>query len=69
MLVLTRRVGDVSRMHHPMLWCTTGWGSHSLPLLAFLVSMDGVVSYGGLAEKCRKGAINIERRTLLELSG
>jgi hypothetical protein len=68
-LVLTRRVGDMSKMHHPALWHTTGWGSHSLTLLAFLVSTDGIVSYDGLAEKCGNGAISIERQTLLELSG
>jgi hypothetical protein len=67
--VLTRWVGDMSRMHHLVLWSTTGWGSHNLPLLAFLVSTDGVVSYDGLAEKHGKGAIGIERQTLLELSG
>jgi hypothetical protein len=67
-LVLMRRVGDVSRMHHPVLWCTTGWGSRSLPFLVFLVSTDGVVSYDGLAKKCGKSAISIERQTLLELS-
>jgi hypothetical protein len=69
-LVLMRRIGDVGRMHHPVLWrSTTRWGCHSIPLPAFLVSTDDVVSYDGLAEKHGKGATSTERETLLELSG
>jgi hypothetical protein len=66
--VLMRWVGDVSRMHHPVLWWnTTGWACHSLPVLAFLVSRDGIVSYDGLAEELGKGAASTNDKRSLSL--
>jgi hypothetical protein len=69
-LMLTWRVGGVRGMHHPVLWQrTTGWGCHSLRLLALLVSTDGIVCYDGIAEELRKGATSAERQTLQEFGG
>jgi hypothetical protein len=44
LLRLSRWVGGTVVVHRPILRrSTTGWSSHNLPLLGFLVGADGVV--------------------------
>jgi hypothetical protein len=41
---LSRWVGGAVVVHHPVLWrSTSGWSSHNLPLIGFLVCVDGVI--------------------------
>jgi hypothetical protein len=55
MLVLVRLlrwVGGAVVVHRPVLQrSTTGWSSHSLPLLGFLVGADGSVRDHDIAHK------------------
>jgi hypothetical protein len=70
MLILMRLVGRLRRIHHLVFQrIATKWGCHSLPLLALLMSIDGIVRYNGIAEELSKGASTVERQMLLKLGG
>jgi hypothetical protein len=55
--------------HHPILVrSTTRWGCHNL-LLAFLMSMDGIIRNAFIANKFQENPISVERKALLKLGG
>jgi hypothetical protein len=69
MLVLlwqSRWVGGAVVVHRPVLQrSTTGWSSHNLPLLGFLVGADGVVRDHHIADELWKCPSSVERHALL----
>jgi hypothetical protein len=71
MLVLgSRWIGGAMVVHHPVLQrSTTGWSSHNLPLLGFLVGVDGVVPDHDVADELWKCPSSVERHALLYLGG
>jgi hypothetical protein len=55
--------------HHPILVrSTTRWGCHNL-LLAFLMSMDGIIRNAFIANKFQENPISVECKALLKLGG
>jgi hypothetical protein len=66
LLRLSRWVGGVVVVHRPVLQrITTGWSSHNLHLLGFLVGMDGIVRDHDVADKLWTCPSSIERHALL----
>jgi hypothetical protein len=66
LLRLSRWVGGAVVVHHPVLQrSTTGWSSHSLALLGFLVGVDGIVHDHDIAHKLWKCPSSVERHVLL----
>jgi hypothetical protein len=67
MLMLLGWVGMWST-HHPVLVRNTiRWDSHSLLLLALLVSTDGVIRNDGIAHEFLKIPVSIESKVHLQL--
>jgi hypothetical protein len=48
---------------------TTGWSYHNLPLLGFLVGVDGIIHDHDIADKLWKCYPGVERHALLQLGG
>jgi hypothetical protein len=70
LLRLSRWVGGTVVVHRPILWrSTTGWSSHNLPLLRFLVGADGVVHDHDVADERWKCPSSLECHALMELGG
>jgi hypothetical protein len=66
LLMLMCQVGVAGSIHHPGLWrSTTGWGCHSLPLLAFLMGVDRIIHDDSIADKLQKSSASVERKALL----
>jgi hypothetical protein len=67
MLVLGLRwIGGAMVVHCPVIRrSTTGWSSHNLPLLGFLVGADGVVRDHDVADELWKCPSSVERCALL----
>jgi hypothetical protein len=66
LLLLSRWVGGAMVVHHLVLRRrTVGWSSHSLPLLGFLVGVDGIVRDHDIANKLWKCPSSVERHALL----
>jgi hypothetical protein len=59
------RVGRWSRGGSIRRRSTTGWSSHNLPLLGFLVCADGIVCGHDIAHKLWKCPSRVERHALL----
>jgi hypothetical protein len=70
LLQLSRWVGGTMVVHRPVLRrSTTGWSSHNLPLLSFLVGANGVVHDHDVADEFWKCPSSVERHALLYLGG
>jgi hypothetical protein len=66
LLWLSRWVGGAVVVRRPVLQrSTTGWSSHNLPLLGFLVGTDGVVRDHDVANELWKFPSSVERHALL----
>jgi hypothetical protein len=66
LLRLSRWVGGAVVVHHPVLWrSTTGWSSHNLPLLGFLVGVAGIIHDHDIADDLSKCPSSVERHALL----
>jgi hypothetical protein len=66
----SRWIGGAVVVHHPVLWrSTTGWNSHNLPLLGFLVDTDGVVHDHDVADELWECPSHVEHHALLYLGG
>jgi hypothetical protein len=63
---LSRWVGGAVVVHRPVLQrSTTGWSSHNLPLLSFLVGVDGIIRNHDIAHNLWKCPSSVERHVLL----
>jgi hypothetical protein len=70
LLRLSRWVGGTVVVHHPILRrSTTERSSHNLPLLGFLVGVDGVIHDHDVADELLKCPSSLERYVLLRLGG
>jgi hypothetical protein len=71
MLVLgSRWIGGAVVVHRLVLRkSTTGWSSHNLPLLGFLVGADGIVRDHDVADEFWKCPSIVDRHALLQLGG
>jgi hypothetical protein len=66
LLWLSGWVGETMVVHRPILRrSTTGWSSHNLPLLGFLVSADCIVRDHDIADKLWKCPSSVEHHALL----
>jgi hypothetical protein len=66
LVLLLRWVGGVVVVHRLILWrSTTGWSSHNLPLLGFLVGTDGIIRDHDITHKLWKCPSSVERHALL----
>jgi hypothetical protein len=52
LVLLSRWICGAMVVHHPVLWrSTTGWSSHNLPLLGFLMGADDIIRDHDIAHK------------------
>jgi hypothetical protein len=66
LLRLSRWVGGAVVVHRPVLRrSTTGWSSHNLPLLGFLVGADGIICDHDIADELWKCPSSVECHALL----
>jgi hypothetical protein len=69
MMMMLRWVVMWSTYHPVLVRSAASWGYQSLLLLAFLMSMVGVICNDGIAHKFQEGPISMERKALLKLGG